>query len=322
LDPVNKNRSKGKVKHLHGWVDPDGGSSGLLIFSDASYQELFADRNAEANRMLEFLEASGSTVILGMSLADPNLRRLLYLRKKHHVNRSQLRGDIYCVMKIDNPLLADYIAQYWQEWSIKIIRIGEFDELPGLLRDIQWGPTEPSSVPSSVTRATELVAAKLPKYPFPKPWQDVAEKVVMALAAWMRDFYALEASGEQISVSAFVPLAHKQGSPRLCEVASTEMCLPGYDSDKVAQERCLRLEKDLEQGVAGWVFSTGLMREVLDMGEGMDAHFSEDMKTKFMSKKGYRDWRSILVTVQVVEGVLSKEGAVCALRCDKMAVPR
>ena len=286
--------TKQKVKHLHGWVDPDGGASGSLIFSDTSYQELFTNPEEEANKLLSFLEAAGATLIVGMSLADPNLRRLLYLRRKHHVDRSQLRGDIYFVMRIEGSLLADYVAQYWKEWNINIIRVGQFDELPGLLRDIQWGPVAPDAVPPWTARATELIANMIPAYPFPEAWQDVARQVMMTFVSWVRDFYGLQ-DGEQVGASIFVPLALQQGEgPRLSEVASNEMSLLGYRSEEVALERSLSLEKDQEQGVAGWVFTTGGMREVLDMGEGMDARFTSDMKKKFMSKKGYRDWRSIL----------------------------
>lgn len=67
------------VRHIHGWLDPDGHADGTFVLTESHYIALQSAAGASPNRDLaELLEGEGAVLIVGMSLADPNLRRLLY----------------------------------------------------------------------------------------------------------------------------------------------------------------------------------------------------------------------------------------------------
>src|SRR5205823_14749884 len=73
----------GFVEHLHGWLDPDGTTGGQLVLTESDYFDLARNAAAPANRRLRSLfTAPGATLILGMSMYDVNIRRLLYVLRR------------------------------------------------------------------------------------------------------------------------------------------------------------------------------------------------------------------------------------------------
>ena len=88
-----------KIYHVHGWIDPDGLCGGSFVLTKSQYFELFSRRGEVPNQLLDrVLTSGGAVLIVGMSLADPNLRRQLYLRSRNQVSDSTEIYMMSCVL--------------------------------------------------------------------------------------------------------------------------------------------------------------------------------------------------------------------------------
>jgi len=126
---------KYKVEHLHGWIDPDGKMSPDVVLTESHYLELTENSRARANKILKnMLAGRNTTLILGMSLADPNFRRVLYFL---HKQRRSSRERIYVVTRQAKPAIDHYAQRHWVSRGLRLLFVEQHDEIPGLLRDIQ-----------------------------------------------------------------------------------------------------------------------------------------------------------------------------------------
>jgi len=122
------------VAHLHGYVDPSEkvAGSGKIVIADSHYYQLALETEASANHCWHELMTGGKVLILGMSLADPNLRRILY-------RQSADQSDIYLLLKRDNSAADKFLEQHWRVQQLTCVFIDDWSEIPGILRDIKWG---------------------------------------------------------------------------------------------------------------------------------------------------------------------------------------
>src|SRR5205823_4257481 len=143
------------IEHLHGWLDPGGKSGGDLVLTEGDYFELARNANHPANKRLRLLFAkSGAALVVGMSMADVNIRRLLYLLSKKPLAKD---SAVYLVIKQRDPLIDSYTQEYWSERKLHLVFVEEYEDLPGLLRDIQWGPSLPGELPAWVEHSLEWI---------------------------------------------------------------------------------------------------------------------------------------------------------------------
>jgi SIR2-like domain len=163
----------GKVEHVHGWLDPGGRSGGDLVLTEGDYFELARNANHPANKRLRLLFANpGAALVVGMSLADVNIRRLLYLLSKKPLTKN---SAVYLVVKQRDPLIDRYTQEYWSERKLHLLFVEEYEELPGLLRDIQWGPPSPGELPGWVEHSLEWIENHCPaEMFFDADWQELA----------------------------------------------------------------------------------------------------------------------------------------------------
>lgn len=141
------------IYHVHGFLPRnmeqyDGVSESLLVFSEEGYHTLLEDPYAWSNIVqLNFFRES-TCLMLGFSMTDPSLRRLLDIAA-----RKSKRANHYVFMKrfspldfstepnlirqevIDGFLAAHYGLQEasFQELGLNIIWIESFDEIPSIL---------------------------------------------------------------------------------------------------------------------------------------------------------------------------------------------
>lgn len=125
------------VRHIHGWLDPDGHAGGTFVLTESHYIALQSAAGASPNRDLaELLEGEGAVLIVGMSLADPNLRRLLYLRALSPF----VIAPTYAVIKKSEHQRTNELHQsYWRLRKTTIISIDKHESLLPVLRQIQHG---------------------------------------------------------------------------------------------------------------------------------------------------------------------------------------
>jgi hypothetical protein len=148
-----------RVVHLHGYfpfdappVTTEKRLAAELVASDLDYHRLSNDHTAWTNRELLNLLDSRSVLILGMSLTDPNVRRLLAYLSEHQKTRED--GHDHFVILQHRPHDGSEIAaraaemldedehQFWHTQGVKILRLASFEGLNYLLRRIRFSDEE------------------------------------------------------------------------------------------------------------------------------------------------------------------------------------
>ncbi|MBE0523395.1 MAG: SIR2 family protein [Methanosarcinales archaeon] len=148
------------IYHVHGFLPRniktyEGVSESLLVFSEEGYHTLFIDPYSWSNIIqLNFLRES-ICLMVGLSITDPNLRRLLDIaaRKnnqiRHYVIFKRLLASEFFenigekkaikTEVIEAFLIAHHKLQEasFQELGLNIIWIEDFDEIPDILNSIK-----------------------------------------------------------------------------------------------------------------------------------------------------------------------------------------
>jgi hypothetical protein len=143
-----------RVVHLHGYFPftppPAAHKARLardLIVSDLDYSRLSNDHSAWTNRELLSLLDSRSVLIVGMSLTDPNVRRLFAYLSDRRINDGPQHYVIlqHHVAEGDSPqadeaarLLDEDEHDFWKARGVKILRLQSWDRLNYLLRRIRF----------------------------------------------------------------------------------------------------------------------------------------------------------------------------------------
>lgn len=145
------------IYHVHGFLPQKKGeyknlAKSLLVFSEEGYHKLLLDPYNWANiSQLNFL-INHCCVFIGLSMTDPNLRRLLEISAQ-----KQADGDLSCKHylittkdKIKGSDQSNGVADFenvnaslqeslYEELGVNVIWIEEFSEIPGILRKIKDG---------------------------------------------------------------------------------------------------------------------------------------------------------------------------------------
>ena len=130
-----------RVVHLHGYFPYDfpGAAeekrlAAELVASDLDYHRLSNDHAAWTNRELMTLLDSRSVLVVGMSLTDPNVRRLLAYLSEHKKSHDEAHDHFVILQQrphdarrasISAPreLLEDDEYKFWHGQGVKILRL-------------------------------------------------------------------------------------------------------------------------------------------------------------------------------------------------------
>ncbi len=291
LSARSRSSKRPLVHHLHGWVDDRGAIGGTLVLTETSYLGLFADRRAKPNVDLnKLLMGNAPVLVLGMSLADPNLRRLLDRRRM-----TPLRdGDnaIYAVMVGGNEAADDQINQYWTgTWNVNPLWLPNFGYIPHLLRQVQWGWTG-ESLPW-FEESLKWIDTHLGGLRFTDAWQRRANRSLKTLSDHVRTYFGLE-PGEVITTSLFLPALDEQRQV-LQLMATSRHERSGEEARRHAKIRSLKLSPERGvQGVAGISFHYGNSNDACDNHPSINYNFSPRQVREWDRAFNMRDWRSIL----------------------------
>jgi hypothetical protein len=282
--------TKGVVEHVHGWIDPDGGSGGHLILTESDYFNLAANDREPANRRLRTLfEKSGAVLIVGMSMQDPNIRRLLYVLRNEETTGLP---PAFLVLKKTDPVVDNYTSDYWRKRAVRLIFINDHEELAGLLRDVQWGIAPLGEPPGWIRESTDWLESTIDRDLFVDPdWQTLARKLLSTLRNRVRQLFAIP-NEEECHFGLFVPFRH--GRFEKLSLVATSRDVSPEDALAYATKRSLDIQKGREQGAAGIAFTSGRARESLHGDTGQDFNFTPDMTERWVNEQGFRDWRSVL----------------------------
>lgn len=143
------------IYHVHGFLphdkdDYDNISNSLLVFAEDGYHKLMLDPYSWANiSQLNFL-MNNTCVFIGLSMTDPNLRRLLDIAsQKNRLNNNGCRH--YAIMKttnFDNNGTNKNIQKFnnvneklqetfFREMDVNIVWINEYKEIPEIIKSIK-----------------------------------------------------------------------------------------------------------------------------------------------------------------------------------------
>ena len=148
-----------RVVHLHGYfpydfpgATEDKRLAAELVASDLDYHRLSNDHAAWTNRELMALLDSRSVLIVGMSLTDPNVRRLLAYLSEHKKSHDEAH-DHFVILQQRPPMdgadaqrasemLDEDEHRFWHGQGVKILRLASWDGLNYLLRRIRFTDEE------------------------------------------------------------------------------------------------------------------------------------------------------------------------------------
>lgn len=151
--------SPNSVVHLHGFMplEPEEAGEvsvkGEVILSEKDY---LRTRGGNPDQQLERLlsDSDSDIVLLGTSLSDPRLRRLLYkrLEARNEEDNESDDGKIWVFLARKSPsseadlarrraekMAANHTAPYWQDWEVEVLHIDNHEVLPTALRTIRLG---------------------------------------------------------------------------------------------------------------------------------------------------------------------------------------
>ena len=276
------------VYHVHGWIDPDGICGGSFVLTESQYFELFSRQAQRPNQMLDYVLTSGGAVlILGMSLADVNLRRQLYMRANNRISDST---EIYAVLRGDGRQLLDaYQTLHWANRGVRLIYVEDYDGISAKLREIKFGlPADPTGPSPWMNESFRWVNENLPKQLiFTDGWQTKARTTLQEFVSQIRESFAVSPE-EVIHVSLMGQVTAQQ----IAIFVDTRHPLNGKEAEEYARQFRLRVGHRKSQGVSGVAFSQGRPYEVLDDPEFADQNFTPAMK-QFYDRK-LRNWRSLI----------------------------
>lgn len=146
-----KNRDASKklpIYHVHGMIPQRELISSTPILSEKDYHNLYKNNHNWANVVQLYSMNNTTCFFIGLSMTDPNLRRLLdFSRSDEGISRTE--KDVYPhyvflqKKELKGASLQKTNEEHWREmelmmneFGINIIWYGEHGELPGLIRQI------------------------------------------------------------------------------------------------------------------------------------------------------------------------------------------
>jgi hypothetical protein len=288
--PAARSFRRGVVEHVHGWIEPAGGTGGHLILTESDYFNLAADDREPANRRLRAVfERRGAALIVGMSMQDPNIRRLLYVLRS---GETAGLPPAFLVLKKSDPVVDGYTSDYWKKRAVRLIFINDHEELAGILRDVQWGVAAAGQPPNWLgTSAAWLESAIGRDLLVDSDWQALACNLLATLRSRVRRLFAIPAE-EECHFGLFVPLPH--GRFEKLSLVATSRDVSPEEAASFVTTRSLEIRRGKEQGAAGLAFTSGRARESLYGDTGQDFNFTPEMTKDWVNEQGFRDWRSVL----------------------------
>ena len=144
------------IFHVHGFLPQtqdgfDNLAKSLLVFSEEGYHKLMLDPYNWANiTQLNYL-MNNTCIFIGLSMTDPNLRRLLDIAAQKDIDEKCKHYVImkrFTIEKKEEENVTSFEAineelqeSFYRELGVNIIWINEFDEIPQILKKIKRNST-------------------------------------------------------------------------------------------------------------------------------------------------------------------------------------
>ena len=128
------------IYHVHGYLPQEGDiKAPNIVFSEEAYHTQFIDPYSWSNLVQLYKYMENTCLLIGLSITDPNLRRLLDISKRKN-SSTQLR---HYIIKKKPSVKDDFIRtqilleeQDANSLGLNVLWIDNFDEIPDILRRI------------------------------------------------------------------------------------------------------------------------------------------------------------------------------------------
>ncbi len=291
--------------HLHGYL-PQGRKTptqGTIVLSERDYLQTTDSWQTTFLSDEILLARDRDLLIVGMSMADPRLRRLLHDRAGQSdecgkvfvlLPKSTATGDDSLAVRRAHKLLRDYETRYWDELDVGVKFVANFDKLPLHLRRIRLGD-KPDEWCSSARhylhqQTTDDSGRSVLLRLYDELKQREAHQLLAPRLRRLRSQFEISHE-EELTLGYFVPTPHDESYIQLAfrfnAHAPGDYLYEPSDGNRNSfqgverqrgRRRLLRVESEATaQGAAGYAFTTGAEVEVLQSSEELNRNFDNDM---------------------------------------------
>lgn len=318
-----------RVRHLHGFVGPAAGdgrlvrSKDLIMLGETDYLGESAGQGPAVAEMVRMFEmATGATLVLGMSLSDPNLRRAL------KIARSKRSGDgdrgvspkIYAVLKRERPGFDEWAASYYSSLlGVSVVYLSDWAVMPMFLRSIRSYRRQDGGVANQQPEPSAPYREQGQAYPNPVHWSaSAAEWAKKHGIAWEENQeFPTGAPGSLVATHTVLTCARNHLRARFSvdtqEAIELELLLPALSpgsppklelraigstsrepKDLIDCPQVLSLEPGRVQGAAGLSFQAGALLSCIGSAGGVDYNVGAVDREKLGKQAQRREFVSIL----------------------------
>jgi len=293
---------------LHGYVPPSGPHVGSLVLSERDGAGPGGAWGDALVKELLFGADPPDVLLVGVSLADHALRRLLLQRmqaaKKQRVGRivavatpeglgAATADESRVFERGGRRLAAEWERAFFGAWGVETITAAGADQVPYILRQIRLGvtPSEWAALGSKWLAARhaydELYSEKR---------QHAAEAVMRSTSRYLRSRFAIPRE-EEIHLGVHIPAEDDPKALRIAFhfVGAEEgvSLLPNILTEAAARQRELSIgAPDAPEGATGHAFVTGNVTEAHIGDDRMHMHFSGAKTSRW--HQGPRTFTSLL----------------------------
>ena len=151
-----RTQRRGKDQLEVGLENYEGLSESLLVFSEEGYHKLLSDSFSWSNIVQLNSLRESTCLLIGLSLTDPNLRRLLDTAAqktrssgpRHYVFLKRLAGDSLGFHEGDSALRSEVVQEVvsahhnlldksYRDLGLNVVWVEQYEEIPHLLRRIR-----------------------------------------------------------------------------------------------------------------------------------------------------------------------------------------
>lgn len=291
--------------HLHGYLpqSEDQRARGRLVLSESDFLETHEDWQTDFLRDQILERPERDLLIVGMSMADPRLRRLLHERADQPGERgkvfvllpkSSASSDASLAVRRAHKLLGEYETRYWAELDVRVKFVENLDMLPLHLRKIRLGDRPDEWCADARSHLNDETGDTNQTPVLQRIYGELKQREAsVLLKQQLRHFRSRfeVPRDEELTIGYFVPSPEDEPFIQLAFRFNDQM--PGdyqYDparsdrspfqgvDEKRAADRKLRVATvEDAQGAAGYSFTTGAEVEALHSSPELNLNFDEEM---------------------------------------------
>jgi hypothetical protein len=325
----DKNTLPKCVYHIHGWLGENGRTSPTLVFAESHYHALSLNRALAPAKVMRKIFSKGYTLILGMSLEDPNLRRVLYCEAAADLKLPN-SDNTFAVVRESDKDVARFAQQYWSSYGVRLIQPDRFEEIPILLRQIQYGNERQDGLLPWVSNALAWLKSftNLERLGDPVMMANRGDPMMRLLVTELRSRFAIS-KDESVDATFFSLMEAPFRDPRIrqrvglfdvgtSESLTADSLRPGLGKIplEILKERCRFLAIGPKaQGVGGMSFESGITLSTTSHGPEVDRHFLPWQTLEFDLHRHFRGWKSV-ISIPVLHGTQHLPIGVVCLTSD------